>query len=367
MNNISMHWDANNKDLLSIAYPGITVEAIPGTKNIYEVVWNCGGLSVMMNLLAEENVREKVFPEIVKILEVIKSINTEVIFVMDEGIFQKNSYIISAAFKEIFWDNKYRIVTVTGTGNEKNPLSGLRVNHSGFSQDIDLIGAITSLPNATVLSSIPRSDPRISQINKELEMKDLLLTNAGKTLQLLELNASKENQIKIAGESMGFLGRVNNAAELKKIFEDHPDEIFVTKDIEGAAGWTDVNFITNKSQQDVVLERNLFPILVYKFLKPMLITGEKGNHPVQFRPMILQNNEFAGGTIKFPAKPLMGNGFHSGSGKNAFAEQNKELNTSSGQTNSFFLNEKGEVVWGYIFEKNGLVALNAESSEKFFE
>lgn len=33
---------------LPIAYPGITAECIPGTQNIYEITWNCGGFSVML-------------------------------------------------------------------------------------------------------------------------------------------------------------------------------------------------------------------------------------------------------------------------------------------------------------------------------
>ena len=36
-----------------ITYPWITVENIPWTKSIYEIVFNCWGLSVTINALSE--------------------------------------------------------------------------------------------------------------------------------------------------------------------------------------------------------------------------------------------------------------------------------------------------------------------------
>jgi hypothetical protein len=54
------------------------------------------------------------------------------------------------------------------------------------------------MPNATVLSSVPMSDPRITDINFELEKENLKSTTAGKTLQLLDLNSKKSSQLEIA-------------------------------------------------------------------------------------------------------------------------------------------------------------------------
>jgi hypothetical protein len=86
---------------IPLAYPGITVESIPGTSNIYEVVWNCGSISALMTTLSDERVRIKAFNLLASMLDEIQKKHRKIIFITDEKIFQTNP-LIETLFKEIF-------------------------------------------------------------------------------------------------------------------------------------------------------------------------------------------------------------------------------------------------------------------------
>ena len=83
--------------------------------------------------------------------------------------------------------------------------------------------------NATVLSSVLMSDPRITDINFELEKENLKSTTAGKTLQLLDLNSKKSNQLEIAWEKMWYIWIANKKEELENIFNQNPGKVLVIK------------------------------------------------------------------------------------------------------------------------------------------
>lgn len=57
--------------------------------------------------------------------------------------------------------------------------------------------------------------------------------------------------------------------------------------------------------------------------------------------------------------------FRKGASKNAFSEQNKFLNTSSGVSHSFFLDERGNPLSGFVFGDTGRSVLSAEEARAF--
>lgn len=57
--------------------------------------------------------------------------------------------------------------------------------------------------------------------------------------------------------------------------------------------------------------------------------------------------------------------FRKGASKNAFSEQNKFLNTSSGVSHSFFLDERGNPLSGFVFGEAGRMILSADEAREF--
>ncbi len=55
--------------LLPITYAGITAECIPGTQNVYEIVWNCGSLAGLMITLDDPLSRHQSLAMLARILE----------------------------------------------------------------------------------------------------------------------------------------------------------------------------------------------------------------------------------------------------------------------------------------------------------
>jgi hypothetical protein len=86
---------------LPLAYPGITVESIPGTQNIYEIVWNCGSISALMTTLSDSRVSATAFTLLANMLDEIKKRHKKIIFITDDAIFQKTPMILTL-FREIF-------------------------------------------------------------------------------------------------------------------------------------------------------------------------------------------------------------------------------------------------------------------------
>lgn len=157
---------------------------------------------------------------------------------------------------------------------EKNPINGMRVNRTNIVNNSELIEKIDSMPNAAVLSSIPLSDPRITDLNDQISAKNLQNNFSAKMLQLLEFNSLKENQTLIAPEAMGFLGLANNKDELLEIFKNN-DGPFVIKEIEASAGGTNVNFIMDDNQKNKILENFNRSILVFRFFDATHLISEK--------------------------------------------------------------------------------------------
>ncbi|ATU05305.1 hypothetical protein BKN14_02510 [Candidatus Gracilibacteria bacterium HOT-871] len=337
-----------------ITYPGITVENIPGTKSIYEIVFNCGGLSVTINALSEEKTRNDATKYLIYLFEKIREKSEQIIIITDGNIINNTKQLIENILKNIFGKGNYALIGTKVILREKNSISGLNVNRTGFESEKLLLETIRQMPNATVLSSVPMSDPRITDINFELEKENLKSTTAGKTLQLLDLNSKKSNQLEIAGEKMGYIGIANNKEELENIFNQNPGKVLVIKDDDGAAGGTTVNFVQNDLKRKNLLNSSelKYPQLVFNFIEPTKIIGADGRlHVTQFRPW-LDRNEFLGGAFKF-ARDAIPTFTENGAGKSDSAKMNKGLNSSSGQTHSIILNQYGDPIVGYFSDNKG--------------
>lgn len=351
-----------SETILPIAYPGITAECIPGTKNIYEITWNCGGFSVMLWNLGDN---PRLDAQIEKVLRNIANTHKQIIFIFDDRVIVSKKSQLEELFSGIFWDGNYAFAGVKITETENNPINGLRINRTGIVNENELIEKIATMPDAVVLSSIPLSDPRIVNLNEKISTKNLMWHFSAKTLQLLNFNASKENQTLIAPEMMGYLGRANNADELTKIFKNN-DGPFVIKELEASAGGTNVNFILTNEQKQKILHDFHHPILVFKFFESSHLISEKGKHPMQFRPMIANNGEFMGGSLKIPFTPIPEK-ISTGTGKQAFRNQNEALNTSSGLTHSIMFDDTWYPLVGYISDKKGYDILFGDAVMKFLE
>lgn len=339
---------------IPLAYPGITVESIPWTQNIYEIVWNCGSISVLMTTLSDPRIWRKSFTLLASMLEEVKKLHHSVIFITDTNIFQENP-MIEMLFREIFWREKYRFIFTEKQNPIQNTISWLRVNRSKIPDADHAVRVLWDFSDAPVISSIPYSDPRID------ELLDLYASRWGnqntlaiQSLNLLKLNSKKWNQKDIAWEAMGFITQVDTQERLREILFAHKDTPLVLKEDEGAAGGTTVNFLSwdrehGKAQREkVIAEIENFPIVVYNFLHPTILTDTRWQKfPIQMRPYFTLSGRFAGGCIKLPQKPMRNDsGFIEWSGKRAFKDQNETLNTSSGLTQSFFFDEDGNWITG---------------------
>lgn len=340
---------SNNTPSIPLAYPGITIESIPWTQNIYEVVWNCGSLSALMMTLSDERVRQSSFTLLASMLEDIRKIHPRIIFITDINIFKENS-LIEILFREIFGAGNYKFIFTQKSQPEKNQLSGLRVNRSEFISISDANSILRDFSDAPVVSSIPYSDPRIDTLMDEYIShgwkKDTLSIQS---LKLLQLNSKKSNQIQVANEAIWFLWKADDSESLKEILFNNPNTPLVLKEDESAAWWTTVNFVFWEDQRKkVIAERHNFPILVYRFFAPTLLENTQGqNFPIQLRPYFTVTWRFAGGCLKFPQRPMRSQTwFIEWSGKRAFQDQNESLNTSSGLTQSFFFDDAGRwITW----------------------
>lgn len=356
--------------LLPISYAGITAECIPGTQNFYEIVWNCGSLAGLMTTLDDPLSRNRSLSMIMKIFEWIQQANKQIIFITDRVIYDTYSDILEPLFISIFGVENFAIKGVQTIWQDKNPINGLRVNRTGFTSDERLVAIMESLPNATVISSIPRSDPRLDGIKERIPMESKLRESfAFRTLWLLDLNAKKSNQESIGWTSMGFLWKVNNFDELQVMFSDFPDQKLVLKEDAGSAWWTNVNFIGNSDQRSSILKASLiFPVLIYTFLEPTLIQENRTGwqYPIQFRPFFMSDGSFAGWCLKIPNEPIQNDGFINWWWKSSFAKQNRSLNTSSGLCNSFFVDSTGDWVSGHIVTDGWFQIIDGSKIESRF-
>lgn len=358
--------------LLPIAYAGITAECIPGTQNVYEIVWNCGSLAGLMITLDDPLSRHQSLAMLARILEWIQQANKQVIFITDQIIFDTHSDILSSLFVSIFGIGNFAIKGVQTIAQDKNPINGLRVNRTGFTSDDRLISLIESLPDATVISSIPRSDPRLDIINARIPRESQLRESfAFRTLWLLTLNAKKSNQELIGWSAMGFIWIANALDELQTIFSDFPDQRIVLKEDDGSAWWTSVNFIGNNEQRNAILKNPIeFPVLIFRFLEPTLIQDSIAGwqFPIQFRPFFMSDGSFAGWCLKVPNEPIQNDGFSIGWWKSSFAKQNRSLNTSSGLCNSFFVDNSGDWVSGQVITDTWFQTIDSKKiTERFMD
>lgn len=365
MNNL---WqNPENKDL-KITYPGISVELIPWTKKFYEVVWNCGWLSVAISSLLDNKATPEMFKMVLNIFESVKKVNNQIIFISDSQILTRQKDILVPILKEIFWEGNFRLVWIEAKNFEDNKINGLRMIRTWFVDNKDILSAIAEMPNATVLSSIPKSDPRIDQINSEIS--EFRNTIAGKSLQLLKLNSKKSNQNEIAKDYNWVIAVASNKEELAEIFAQNPDKPLVIKDDEGTAWWTSVNFAWDKWQREAILknEKINYPVVIYNFLEPTCILDEAWEkYPIQFRPFLNNNQEIMGWTIKFSSVPMDQNLFVSWNWKSSFEKQNKWLNTSSWVTNSIFIDENWKPINSYVFADKKMQNLNPKETEEFLK
>lgn len=277
----------------NIAYPGITAECILGSKNIYEIVWNCGGFSAQFATLSEEKTRSTMMPFIEVQLSALRERHREMIFITDADIYATEEGRMHAMFTQVFGRGNYAIVTVETASQDTNPVNGLRMNRTRFSREQDLVSAIAERPDAVVVSSIPKSDPRIDALNTELQTKQLSQSFAARSLQLLGMNASKMHQLDMARDLMGYIGRANTPEELQTLFQATHDAVLVLKGVEGVAGGTDVNFLANPEQKEAILSKDIFPVLVYQFLMPTRIVHVNGKqYATQFRPALLPDGSY---------------------------------------------------------------------------
>lgn len=363
MNNL---WqNPENKDL-KITYPGISVELIPWTKKFYEVVWNCGALSVAISSIVDKSIDPETFKMVLNIFESVKKVNNQIIFVSDNQILTKQKDILIPILREIFWEENFRLVWIENISKEKNAISWLQINRTGFSDEQELVKAIAEMPNAIVLSSIPKSDPRIDSINEKI--LDFRNTIAGKSLQLLNLNSKKSNQIEIAWENIWYIDIAETKEELAEIFEKNKDKILVIKDDEGTAWWTSVNFVANKEQREAILKNSNinFPIVIYEFLKPTFIINEEWEKfPIQFRPFLNNDMEIMWWSIKFSSIPTKKDLFWTWAWRWTFEEQNKTLNTSSWLTNSIFVDSNWNPLNSYAIINWKMNPLDKVQTEEF--
>lgn len=355
----------SSQDLLRLAYPGITAECILWKKEIYEIVWNCGGFSAQLHTLTDVKTHDTMLPYIEQQLESIRKTNSQIIFLTDSMIYENNQNTIDGIFENIFWKDGFVIIGIENESQINNNISGVRMNYTKFRSNDDILNALEQMPNAIVVSSIPRSDPRITHLKEHIIDKNLENSFAYKSLRLLELNAHKLNQLDIAKDLMWHLGTAHNADELLKIFETNPDEMLVVKGVQGMAGGADVNFIANQEQRQIVLQNTIFPILVFRFLSPTKVQNTDGSiFATQYRPHILSDGTFLWWTLKIPSKPLPEKMSLKWASKNAFSQQNKMFNSSSGVSHSFFLDQNGMPVSGYVFDGK-MQLLSAQEAHDF--
>lgn len=356
---------------LPIAYAGITAECIPGTKNIYEIVWNCGSLTGLMLSLSDPDSQYGSLRMIADILENIQSSNRQVIFITDQGIFDKNEEILRSLFTSIFGVGNFYIKWVVTTSQEKNSINGLRVNKTWFTSTRELVAMMTELPDAITLSSIPRSDPRIDDIIDQIPTESILRQSfAFKALGLLALNAKKSNQETIWWSAMWYIGRANSMEELAQLFQDTQDQRLVLKEDAWSAGGTSVNFVGNPEQRSLILRSApSFPLLVFSFMEPTLVRSRQNwwVYSAQFRPFFMNDGSFWWGCFKIPNEPIPTTGFLTWWGKWVFAKQNRSLNTSSWLCNSFFVDASGNWVTGQIVTEQGFQTIDAWGISDHFQ
>ena len=77
-----------------ITYPWITVENIPWTKSIYEIVFNCWGLSVTINALSEEKTRNDATKYLIYLFEKIREKSEQIIIITDWNIINNTKQFI---------------------------------------------------------------------------------------------------------------------------------------------------------------------------------------------------------------------------------------------------------------------------------
>lgn len=358
-----MNFNKNND--LKITYPWITVELVPKTKKFYEIVWNCGGLSVALSAIEDKNANKETFEMVLNMFESIKKVNNQIIFITDNFILQKQKDLLNAILKEIFWEENFRIVWIENISKEKNAISWLQINRTWFSDESALVDAIAELPNATVLSSIPKSDPRIDSVNEKIA--DFRETIAWKTLQLLDLNSKKSNQIEIAWQHIWYLGFAWNKEELENIFEENKEKTLVIKDDAWTAWGTSVNFVTKGQRQAILNNKNVnYPVVVYEFLEPTLINDLDWNkYPIQFRPFLNNDGELMWWALKFPSIPLAEKLFLNWDWKTSFEKQNKTLNTSSWLTNTILVGKDWLPIHSFVVWEKWFNSFDKKESENF--
>lgn len=87
---------------------------------------------------------------------------------------------------------------------------------------------------------------------------------------------------------------------------------------------------------------------------------------MQFRPMISNNGEFMGGSLKVPLEAIPEK-ISTGTGKATFSKQNEALNTSSGLTHSIMLDASGDPLVGYVSNRKGYEVLYGDDIVKFLQ
>ena len=103
-----------------ITYPWITVENIPWTKSIYEIVFNCWGLSVTINALSEEKTRNDATKYLIYLFEKIREKSEQIIIITDWNIINNTKQFIENILKNIFWKGNYALIWTKVILREKN-------------------------------------------------------------------------------------------------------------------------------------------------------------------------------------------------------------------------------------------------------
>lgn len=293
--------DVNGQSLsanhtLPIAYPGITVELVAGTDNFYEITWNCGCFSVMMNSFGKDKRADEM---IISILDSVQKKHNELIFITDNAFIHNEESPLRNAIESVFHKDNFYLAGVA-LNHEKsvnNPVNNLRVNVTELIDEDAILEQIEKRPNAIVLSSIPMSDPRIEGLLDKIREKNLENTKAAKSLLLLKLNSNRTNQILTSGnngEKMKFLFSIGKNDDthreefLRYASELSDGKILVVKTNSASAGGTNTNFIGSYKQAEALLERQGEDILVFEGIDPMYITNAEtgGLHASQVRPMV---------------------------------------------------------------------------------
>jgi hypothetical protein len=220
-----------------------------------------------------------------------------------------------------------------------NPLTKDAIRSSEFVSNDDLINSIKTNPEAVVLSSIPYSDPRISNILDDLSGFES--TKAYKSLSLLWLNADRRNHIEIAWERIWNLWVISEPSQIFDFLKGWVSKL-VVKAIDWSWGGNAVDVLLNEAQIQSFAENWQWEYIVNKFFDSQLLVSDEWSFTFHIRPFFSADWKYLWSALKISEKPANFN--NQKAWRNWFKINKQWFNSSSGLSKTFIFDKNGNVI-----------------------